>query len=871
MKGGDGEMKAALQRFEIENARLRARLEQQLHAQRELARGLGATHQLGSILSTSLGHAITLSGADSGAVYLQDPRSGDLELAAHQGLGPGFIAVRRRMSREHPFVARIFEGGISFLDLAEHGHLQDEHDRREGLTSCVHLPVTHGDRINGAMFVCSHQQDVLDAGARGALDLLARQLGAAIARSRAKAERALLARVVEESLAGIGVAELDGTAVYANPALARMWGADHSSALLGGSVLEWWEERQAAAEILARVMDEGSVTDELMARRLDGSAFPVFGTASLVTDDQGQPTHVVGSFIDTTALREAQQVERQARRTDAINGLLSRTLEGEDDRGLGCACTRAAMDLTDAALGFLGMLDPDGALGPSYTVGDGLTSLLEDAVFAERAPGQGPLRGLWEHAATRREPFLTNRPAEHPAWVGVPDGHPGIDSVLFLPLRRDDQPAALLALANRPGGFSERELEDARALGPAILQVLDHRRSERARLESERRLCDQEAMLRQSQKLEAIGRLAGGVAHDFNNLLAVMTLYGQSLLAGLEPGSELASDAEAIVETAERGASLTRQLLAFGRRAVLQPVRQQAGSLVLDMEKMLRRLLGADIELVVSADPEAGWIHADPGEMSQVLMNLAVNARDAMPAGGRLTVSVFDGVELDGVSCSELPAGRYVELRVEDTGVGMGPEQLERIFEPFYTTKEQGKGTGLGLATVYGIVRQTGGSVGVESRLGQGTCFHIYLPQVEAPGDEPSTTQALGSLKGGPETILLAEDEPQVRRGTARILRSAGYRVLEAANAGEALLISEQHVGGIHALVADVDLPRLDGPSLARRLLLARPCLKVLFVSGHGGERLARARPVLDGARLLIKPFGVHELTDALRALLDAE
>jgi PAS domain S-box-containing protein len=870
MSGGGPDSSAELERLRSENERLRTRLEQQLGAHRELARGLGSTHQLGSILRTSLEHAIALAGGDSGAVYLIAEREPRLELAAHLGLGPAYVHARGGMSLDDPWVVLTAQGVIRFLDRAEHLDTLDEHDRAEGLLSAVIIPVFQGERLLGALQVGSRRLEALDPRSTDALDLVARLLGAAVARSRAQGQQALLARVVEESIAGIGVAELDGTAVYVNPALVHMWGYESPSAPLGGSVLDWWADRLAAERILARVMAERSVTDELLARRADGSCFPVIGTASLVTDEDGSPTHVVGSFVDTTGLREAERLERDVRVTATINGLLSRTVEGEDERGLGCACARAAMSLSGAQLGLLGLLDPDGALEAGFAVGEGLAEAQGETMLDGAPFGQGPLRGLWAIAAGRREPLIVNQLEAHPVRVGLPDGHLPVDNVMFVPVYSEGRSAALLVMGNRPGGFSARERDDVLALVPAVAQVIEHRRSERARLEGERRLLDQEAMLRQSQKLEAIGRLAGGVAHDFNNLLAVVTLYGQSLLAGLEPGSELAEDAEAIVETAERGASLTRQLLAFGRRAVLQPVRQQAGAFVLEMEEMLRRLLGADIELVVDAEPDAGWIHADPGEMGQVLMNLAVNARDAMPRGGRLVVSVLDSVELDGTLYSELPAGRYVELRVEDTGVGMSSDQLERIFEPFYTTKEQGKGTGLGLATVYGIVRQSGGSVRVQSQPGAGTCFHIYLPQV-ASSQRASTPQAReAGLAGGQETVLLSEDAPHVRRGTARILRSAGYRVLEAANAGEALLIAEQHVGPIHSLLTDVDMPRIDGPSLARRLLLARPLLKVLYVSGHGGERLARLRPELDEARLLFKPFGAQQLTEALRGLLDS-
>ena len=858
-----------VERLEIENARLRARLEQQVQSQLDLAQGLGATRQLGAILGTSLAHAIGLSGADSGAVYMIDQGRSCLEIACHRGFTPAYLRARQAIPLDHPMLQPGLAGDTTFLNLPDDGTSQDEHDRAEGLTAAIILPILHGEAVFGGLYLCSHTRESFDPGGLGALTLLARQLGAAIARSRAKADQELLAQVVESSIVGIGITGLDGLASYVNPALAAMWGYPSPAGVVGGSVFDWWADRDAAVAIFARVIAEGSVTDELVARRADGSSFTAVGTASLVKDAEGAPSHVVGSFIDISEIQRGRDAQRQMRLADAINGLLLRTLEGEDDRGLGCACVRVAMDLTGAAMGLLGTIGPDGRLAQSFAVGASVVAAASDGKFAEYFPGAEPLRGLWAYALSQPEPLVCNQPAEHPASTGLPTGHPAVENILFVPLCRDGAPVAILAVANRPGGFCDRQVDAASILGPVILQVLDYRRSERARLRSERRVREQEALLRQAQKLEAIGRLAGGVAHDFNNLLAVVSLFSESLLAGLEPGSELAEDARTIVETAQRGADLTRQLLAFGRRAVLKPVHLQAGALVVEITSMIRRLVGDGIELEVDAKPDAGWIHADPGEMGQVLMNLAVNARDAMPEGGALRISVLDHEVVDGQHHPDLTPGEYVELRVEDTGVGIGPEQLELIFEPFFTTKELGKGTGLGLATVYGIVKQTGGTIRVDSELGKGTTFHIYLPRVH--GSERPLTAAVpppATARGG-ETILLAEDEPQVRRGAARGLRQAGFQVLEAANAGEALLIAEQHVGPIHVLVSDIDMPRISGPQLARRLQLGRPGIKVLLVTGHGGDHLAEIDSTVEGARLLVKPFAAQQLAGAVRTLLD--
>jgi len=860
---------AELEQLRIENARLRARLEQQVRGQRELVQGLANTQQLGAILKTSLEHAIAISAADSGGVFTLSEDGTELLLAAHHGLSPRLIAEVRTVPTALMSVRTVLDGASISRTVEQLQLIPMDVWLAEGLTCMLVLPFMHGSRVLGVLALVSHSLDRIPADAEGALGLLASQLGSAIARAQAKAEQALLARVVESSIVSIGLADLDGVATYVNPALVRTWGHTDSQAMIGGSVLDWWADRDAAKSILAQIFERGSVTSELLARRADGSTFPAVGTACLIHTPSGAPSHMMGSFIDLTEINQARDALRQVRLADAINGLLRRALEGEDERRLGHACVRVALELTGASTGLLACIDADGALGTTYAVGQGLVEVPGQGSFADLTPGRTPPRGLWAHAIAKSGPFYCNEPADHPAAVGTPPGHPPIDNVLYVPMNSDGERRAVLALGNREGGFDDDHLTAAVTLAPVIRQVLDYRRSERARLESEQRVHDQDLRLRRGQKLEAIGRLAGGVAHDFNNLLAVVTLFGQSLVAALEPGSELAEDAQAIVETADRGARLTRQLLAFGRRTVLQPVHQQAGALVLEMESIIRRLLGDGVELVVDAEAGQGWIHADPGEMGQVLMNLAVNARDAMPQGGRLTITVVDRVPLDGLTVPDLPVGDYVELRVEDTGIGMSAAQLEHIFEPFYTTKAQGKGTGLGLATVYGIVKQTGGSVKVLSSPGRGTAFHIYLPRAhsaERPAPPPPVPTVAA---GGGQTILLAEDDAQVRRGAARVLRQAGYQVLEAANAGEALLIAEQHVGAVHVLVSDVDMPRISGPRLARRLKLARPSLRVLFVTGHGGQHLDVAELSGDGARVLSKPFAAQELTSRIRALLD--
>jgi len=376
--------------------------------------------------------------------------------------------------------------------------------------------------------------------------------------------------------------------------------------------------------------------------------------------------------------------------------------------------------------------------------------------------------------------------------------------------------------------------------------------------------------LRQAQKMEAVGQLAGGVAHDFNNLLTVIFGYSDLVLAGLPAQDPMRADVEEIRNAGRRAGELTRQLLAFGRRQVLSPRLLDLNRVVGDMEKLLRRLIGEHIELVTRLDDGLGVCRADPGQIEQVIVNLAVNARDAMPDGGRLVISTANAVlEDEGARRQLVAPGVYVLLQVSDTGVGMDEGVRERIFEPFFTTKELGQGTGLGLATVYGIVKQSGGHIAVESQRGEGSAFSVYLPRAEGVV-EPTALAAAGGAPGGRESILLVEDEEAVRALVARYLRQLGYRVLEASDGPQALAVAAA-ARSIDLLLTDMVMPRLGGAELAARLRAARPGLPVLFVSGHSDQAqgLLQSGALGKGVAFLQKPYSTDELARRLRELLD--
>jgi PAS domain S-box-containing protein len=381
-----------------------------------------------------------------------------------------------------------------------------------------------------------------------------------------------------------------------------------------------------------------------------------------------------------------------------------------------------------------------------------------------------------------------------------------------------------------------------------------------------------EEQLRHSQKMEAVGMLAGGIAHDFNNLLTAMLGYSELLLAKTGPGQPSRREAEEIHRAAERAASLTRQLLAFSRKQVLQPRVISLNRLILDLEDMLHRLLGEDIEIQVRLDPALGSVMADRAQMEQVILNLAVNARDAMPHGGTLRIETANE-EVGGTLPRRhlvVEPGRYVILGVEDDGIGMDESTRAHIFDPFFTTKGVGRGTGLGLSSVYGVVKQSGGTVGVDSVPGRGTRFTIYMPRVDdAPNPGAAGEPGEGAV-GGSETILLVEDEPSVRVLAREALREQGYRVLEAGDGEEALRVAREHAGPIHLLLTDVIMPRLRGRALADRLQQARTDLRVLYMSGYPDTAIAQHGVLGEGVPFLGKPFGPDALLRRVRQVLDA-
>jgi PAS domain S-box-containing protein len=406
--------------------------------------------------------------------------------------------------------------------------------------------------------------------------------------------------------------------------------------------------------------------------------------------------------------------------------------------------------------------------------------------------------------------------------------------------------------------FWTAPLRDAAGIVTGVVELVADN-TERKRLEEQ---------FRQAQKMEAVGRLAGGIAHDFNNLLTVITGYCQMLLDRFPAGDPTRDDMSQVLKAADRATSLTRQLLAFSRKQIVQPKVVELGALVLDMQQMLKRLLGVNIELLLHIDQDLGRVRVDPGQIEQVIVNLVVNSRDALThqSGGRVSIAVRN-IDRDAEN-GDREAAPYVVIEVTDNGTGMSEEIRSHLFEPFFTTKEKGRGTGLGLSTSYGIVKQNQGEIEVRSEIGEGSSFSIYLPRIEEhfPAEEAKSS-APAPAKGA-ETILLAEDEDGVRHVVTQMLREQGYTVLPANGGAEALRIAQSHSGPLELLVSDVMMPRMSGPELAERLRGLRPEMRVLFVSGYTDGEIARGGELEPGTDFLQKPFTREQLATKVREVL---
>ena len=650
---------------------------------------------------------------------------------------------------------------------------------------------------------------------------------------RKRAERTLresdrnFREVFATSGVGMALVTPEGRFAEVNEALCRFLGYSASS-MLGRHFRDFThpDDREITHRHMQR-LHTGEIQSWQMEKRClhaDGRTLWGLLTLSLVRDASGAPLHVVAQVQDITERRLAQEAltasEQRYRESEArYRGLIELAPDG-----ILVHCDGQIVFANDAAAQLFGADHPDALIGlpvlelvhPDYR-----------DVVAERI---GRLR----------TPSATV---------------PRIEEKL---LRRDGTAfyAETVAVGVTYGGL------------PAV-QVVARDITERRRAESAMR--DLESQLRHSQKMEAVGQLAGGIAHDFNNLLTVISTYSDFLLEELDEASSLRGDVLEIQRAGGRAISLTRQLLAFSRKQILQPRVLDLNAVVEGVEPMIRRLIGDDIRVVMRSGPRLGRVNADQGQIEQVLMNLAVNARDAMTSGGTLSIETTN-VRLDDSYAIHHPAvipGEYVMLTVSDTGSGMDEAIRSRVFEPFFTTKDIGRGTGLGLSTVFGIVKQSGGYIWCYSEPGNGTVFKVYLPRTDCAESMVATPSPVGMVPAGSEVLLLVEDETAVRALARRILERYGYTILEARDGADALRIAARYPDHIDALVTDIVMPELAGHQVFQALVESRPDLRVLYMSGYTEHDILRRGLVQEDTAFLQKPFTAAALARAVRSVLD--
>jgi PAS domain S-box-containing protein len=612
----------------------------------------------------------------------------------------------------------------------------------------------------------------------------------------------------------------------------RMWWNVGVRSFLGyppdtvGTDFNWWQEhvhpedRERMISCVRAVIDGGGRfwLDEYRFLCADGSYACVFDRGYVLQDDHGKPIRMIGAMMDITDRKRAEEALRETNET-------LRTLIQAAPLGI------AVMDRQEKVR---------------------IWNPAAERIFGWRSH-ETLGRVIPEMAAPGRQNEFPNL-----VWRVLQGEH--LSGIEFTTTRKGGSPVEL--------SVSMAPLRDAQGSISGAMAVISDI-SERKVAEGQR--TQLEDQLRQSQKMEAVGRLAGGVAHDFNNLLTAISGYAELLQTRFEPGDSLRGYVDEILKSSSRATQLTRQMLAFSRRQVLQPKVLDLNGVVQNMESLLRRLIGEDIDLRTSTGPNLGAVRADQGQIEQVIMNLAVNARDAMPKGGMLTIETRNVVldEKYNDRHGRMRSGPHVMLSVSDSGSGMDAETQSHLFEPFFTTKDKDKGTGLGLATVYGIVKQSGGDVWVYSEPGRGSSFKIYLPRIDQSPDEASPAAAQGVSQNGTETVLLAEDSDVVRRLLKELIQSNGYKLLEARHGVEALQLAKDYDGRIDLLVTDMVMPQMGGRELAEQLLPLRPQMKVLYMSGYTEDAIVRHGVMDAGTAFLEKPFTPDSLAKKIRELLD--
>ena len=634
--------------------------------------------------------------------------------------------------------------------------------------------------------------------------------------SKANMQLALQAAALKAAANSIVITDKDGAIVWTNPAFSAETGyAPEEVVGKTQRILKSGQQDVEFYDDLWKTITSGQIWyGEITNRRKNGTLYVEEMSITPVRSEQGEITHFVAIKQNITSRKQSEEALRQAE--EKYRGMF-------EDAVVGIFRTTPAGQLLSANRALAQLCGYD---SPKEML-DNVKDMARD-VYSEPETRETFKRLLAEKGVVRNFEYQIHRRDGSVAWL----------------------------------------LQNARALKNEKGEILYYEGTMHD--VTERKILEEQ--LRQSQKMEAVGRLAGGVAHDFNNALGVIMGYGELLDLNLPPDSPLHKNAKEIIKAGQRAASLTRQLLAFSRKQTIQPVVLDLNSVIIETEKMLHRLIGEDIDLTIIRESKLKNVKADRGQITQILMNLAVNARDAMPEGGKLLIETANAelTEAEARQYQFVEPGQFVLVRVSDTGCGIDPTTLTHIFEPFFTTKAEGVGTGLGLSMVYGIVKQSNGYIVVDSEVGKGTTFRIYLPQVQSASSSRSVEEHR-PLPSGAETILLVEDEEAIRGLARGCLQAKGYKVVDAGDGNAAINTASQYNGKIDLLLTDVIMPGMNGREVAGILSKSRPEIKALYISGYTDDRLSSHGVLEPGVALLMKPFTIEDLLVAVRNVLDGK
>ena len=842
-----------------------------LKLQRDLAHQLNSMTAIEPALDLCLETAIEATSLDSGAVYLIDPTDGTLHLAAGKGLSTRFRLALAVVAADSPPGRQTRAGTPAYYTFEQIQDPELEVYLREGLRAGGAIPILHERRPIACLSVGSHTRNDVPGRDRHVLESIAAQLGGAIVRLRAA--EALLANeeqyrlLIENQRDLVVKVDLEGRFLFVSPSYCTVFGKTREE-LLGQAFMPLVHEEDRAPTVEAmRALLAPPYTAYVEQRALtkDGWRWLAWQDTA-VLDEDGQVIEIIGVGRDITEKKNSENALQYRSAFEALVLDIS-------TRFINVSSIDMQFEIESALEQLRQFVGTDGgSLWRMNGEQTGCTMQCAAGDLARRVRDMLPNAialqnvGRWQ-AFRKGQPVVIDDVAQLQSVDVLDHLEPaGIRSLIDVPLVYRETLLGFVGFAScEPRQWTDDELSLLKLVAQVFTNAL-------RRQEDERSLQSLHEQLLQSQKMEAIGRLAGGVAHDFNNLLTGITGYAEFAMGALSEDDPLREDLDEILAASKRAASLTSQLLAFSRRQVIHPEVLNLNQVVRSSQKMLARIIGEDIELEFRPGSRLGSVRTDPAQVDQILVNLATNSRDAMPKGGRLSIETKH-VSLDEEYArlhADARAGEFVLLSVSDCGTGMDAETRRRVFEPFFSTKEKGKGTGLGLSTVYGIVRQNGGFIDVYSEVGLGTTFKIYYPRVDEAATKARASRRTEAPPGGDEVILLVEDETMVRGLARRILSRNGYRVMDAPGGGDAFLLAEREPGRIDLLLTDVVMPKMNGRELYERLRTERRDLKVVFMSGYTDDIIAQ-HGLLDPDLIFVqKPFTADSLLRAVRRALDS-